>query len=45
MGRGLHALGEEVAWSLRPEQAYALSPDGTEPTLAPIDPQAVQPEE
>jgi hypothetical protein len=45
MGRGLHELGEEVAWSPRPEQAYALSPDGTEQALAPIDPQAVQPEE
>jgi iron(III) transport system ATP-binding protein len=45
MGRGLHELGDEVSWSVRPEQAYALPPEGTEQALAPIDPEAVEPEE
>ncbi len=27
MGGGLHEPGEEVSWSLRPEQAYALPPE------------------
>ena len=44
MERGLHELGEEVSWSVRPEQAYALPPDGTAQALAPIDPEAVVPD-
>jgi len=43
MGRGLHQLGEEVGWSLRPEQAYALPP-GTPDETAPEDPEAAVPE-
>ncbi len=39
MGRGLHAPGDEVAWSLRPEQAYVLPAGGTVET-APEDPEA-----
>jgi hypothetical protein len=27
MGGGLHEPGEELAWSLRPEQAYVLPAD------------------
>jgi iron(III) transport system ATP-binding protein len=34
MGRGLHDPGEEVAWSLRAEQAYVLPP-GTSEELPP----------
>jgi iron(III) transport system ATP-binding protein len=45
MGHGLHQLGDEVAWSLRPEQAYALPPGGAEEAPAPIDPDAAEPEE
>ena len=26
MGQGLHQPGDEIAWSVRPEQAYALPP-------------------
>ena len=44
MGHGLHEVGEEVAWLLRPEQAYALGPDGAQEALAPIDPEAAEPE-
>jgi hypothetical protein len=39
MGRGLHEPGEEVTWTLQPEQAYALPPAiGDE--LAQEDPEA-----
>jgi iron(III) transport system ATP-binding protein len=41
MGRGLHQPGDEVAWSMRPEQAYVLPPGGADEELAPIDPDAV----
>jgi iron(III) transport system ATP-binding protein len=44
MGHGLHEVGEEVAWLLRPEQAYALPPGGTGEVVAPIDPEAAEPE-
>ena len=40
MGRGLHEVGEDVAWSLRADQAYALPPAGAFAELAPIDPDA-----
>ena len=40
MGCGLHQPGEDVTWTLQPEQAYALPPaPGDEP--APEDPDAV----
>ena len=40
MERPLHEVGDEVTWSLRSDQAYALPPGG--PTeLAPEDPEAV----
>ena len=39
MGRGLHDLGDEVAWSLRAEQAYALPPSADD-VPAPEDPEA-----
>ena len=39
MGHGLHEVGEEVACSFRPEQAYALPP-GTPDEVAPEDPEA-----
>ena len=45
MRHGLHALGEDVAWSLRPEQAYVLPPSGADEAPAPIDPEAVEPTE
>ena len=38
MGRGLHDLGDEVAWSLRAEQAYALPPSADD-VPAPEDPE------
>ena len=41
MGRGLHEVGEDVGWSLRADQAYALPPGGADEALAPIDPEAV----
>jgi iron(III) transport system ATP-binding protein len=41
MGRGLHQPGDEVDWSMRPEQAYVLPPGGADEELAPIDPDAV----
>jgi iron(III) transport system ATP-binding protein len=40
MGHGLHAVGEEVACSIRPEQAYALPP-GQPTEVAAEDPDAV----
>ena len=40
MGRGLHQPGDEIAWSLRPEQAYALPPSAAD-ELAAVDPDAV----
>jgi len=40
MGGGLHEPGEEVAWSLRAEQAYVLPPGGSVET-APEDPAAL----
>ena len=35
ISRGLHAPGDEVSWSLRPEQAYVLppEPEALEPTV------------
>ncbi|MEO7296133.1 MAG: TOBE domain-containing protein [Candidatus Limnocylindria bacterium] len=42
MGGGLHALGEEVACSVRSEQAYVLPPGGPEET-APEDAEAASP--
>jgi iron(III) transport system ATP-binding protein len=42
MGRGLHQAGEEIAWSVRPEQAYALPPSAADET-APVDPEAAPP--
>ena len=39
MGRGLHEPGEEVTWTLQPEQAYALPP-AIGDSLAPEDPEA-----
>ena len=39
MGHGLHSVGEEVTWSLQPEQAYALPPRPAD-VLAPEDPEA-----
>ena len=42
MGRGLHQPGDEVAWSMRPEQAYVLPPGGADEELAPIDPEAAE---
>ncbi|MGH2395089.1 MAG: ABC transporter ATP-binding protein, partial [Candidatus Limnocylindria bacterium] len=42
MGKSLHQPGDEVAWSLRPEQAYALPPSAADET-APEDPEAAQP--
>ena len=44
MGQGIHAGGAEVAWSVRPDQAYALPP-GPPADLAPVDPDAVAPVE
>ena len=44
MGSGLHEVGKEVAWSLRPDQAYLLPPAALDET-APVDPAAVQPKE
>ena len=40
MGKGLHQPGDEVAWSLRPEQAYALPPSAAD-EVAEVDPEAV----
>ena len=40
MGKGLHQPGDEIAWSLRPEQAYALPPSAAD-ELAAVDPDAV----
>jgi iron(III) transport system ATP-binding protein len=45
MGHGLHALGDEVAWSLRAEQAYVLPPGGAHEAPAPIDPDAAEPDD
>ena len=42
MGHGLHQLGDEVAWSLRAEQAYVLPPSGADEAPAPIDPDAAE---
>ena len=39
MGHGLHEVGDEVACSFRPDQAYALPP-GTPNEVAPEDPEA-----
>jgi iron(III) transport system ATP-binding protein len=39
MGRGLHDVGDEVTWSLRAEQAYALPPSADDQP-APADPDA-----
>jgi iron(III) transport system ATP-binding protein len=41
MVRGLHDPGEEVTWSLRPEQAYVLPPSAAGEPVAPEDPEAV----
>ncbi len=42
MGHGLHEAGEEVSWSLHPEQAYALPPEEAG-TPIPDDPDAAPP--
>ncbi|MBA3587720.1 MAG: ABC transporter ATP-binding protein, partial [Chloroflexi bacterium] len=42
MGHGLHEPGEEVSWSLHPEQAYALPPEEAG-TPIPDDPDAAPP--
>ncbi|MEO8245933.1 MAG: ABC transporter ATP-binding protein [Chloroflexota bacterium] len=42
MGRGIHASGAEVAWSVRPDQAYALPP-GQPAVPLPVDPDAAEP--
>jgi hypothetical protein len=44
MGTGLHEVGKEVAWSLRPDQAYLLPPAALDET-APVDPDAVPPDQ
>ena len=44
MGSGLQEVGTEVAWSLRPDQAYLLPPAALDET-APVDPDAVPPTE
>jgi iron(III) transport system ATP-binding protein len=41
MVSGLHDPGEEVTWSLRPEQAYVLPPSVAGEPAAPEDPEAV----
>jgi iron(III) transport system ATP-binding protein len=43
MGHGLRGVGEEVAWSVRAEQAYVLPPGGADEAPAPIDPGAAAP--
>ncbi|MCA1588186.1 MAG: ABC transporter ATP-binding protein [Chloroflexi bacterium] len=44
MGSGLHEVGNDVAWSLRPDQAYLLPPAALDET-APVDPDAVPPDQ
>jgi iron(III) transport system ATP-binding protein len=44
MGHGLHQPGAEVAWSLRPEQAYILPPSPTD-EVAEVDPEAIAPDD
>lgn len=39
MGQGLHDVGDEVSWSLRAEQAYALPPSADDVPAA-EDPEA-----
>jgi hypothetical protein len=41
MVSGLHDPGEEVTWSLRPEQAYVLPPSAAAEAVPPEDPEAV----
>jgi hypothetical protein len=44
MQRGLHEVGDEVSWSLRPDETYALPPGGAEEAPAPLDPEAAAPD-
>ena len=47
MGHGLHGVGEEVACSFRPDQAYVLPPGQSAEVaeVAPVDPDALAPED